>query len=258
MGRRGPVQVPRRRVHRSLGRAARRCGRHPGLGEPALRPGRPRPPARRRPGRGGRRAADGGRRGSGAAAARRRRRRGSRCDVHGERLRCVGRGAHRPRVRGAGEHPRLRRHRRRARRDIRSHASTAAGRAAPGLPGRRPGRGRRQPRAAVGGAPRRRAGPGVRRALGRPRRPPRGRPRAAARGAPTAFCDPPGPVRAHASLAVDRDRRRASNRDHRVSHAARVRAARGLGGRREPRGATRRARNDRPGGAGAASRRELT
>ena len=51
---------------------------------------------------------------------------------------------------------------------------------------------------------------------------------------------------------LDRGRRRAARRDRRAPRAARVRAARGLGGRREPRGARRRrgrGRSGRPGGA---------
>ena len=69
------------------------------------------------------------------------------------------------RLRGAGEHPRLGRDGRRPRRDVRGHRGTPARRAPPRLPRCGAGRGRRQPRPAVGGAPRRRAGRRLRRPL---------------------------------------------------------------------------------------------
>ena len=82
VGRRDAVEVPRRRLGRAVGRAARRRDRDPVVREPALRAGRARAPPRGAVGRGGRRAADRRRRRSRATAARRRRRRGPRRDVH--------------------------------------------------------------------------------------------------------------------------------------------------------------------------------
>ena len=77
VGRGRPVEVPRGRLGRALGGAGRRRGRDAVVREPALRPGRARAAPRRALRRGGRRAADGGRRGTRPAPARRRRRPGA-------------------------------------------------------------------------------------------------------------------------------------------------------------------------------------
>ena len=74
MGRRDAVEVPRGRLGRPVGGAARRRDRDAGLREPALRAGRARAAARGAVRRGGRRAADRRRRRPRAAPARRRRR----------------------------------------------------------------------------------------------------------------------------------------------------------------------------------------
>ena len=113
----------------------------------------------------------------------------------------VGRSAHRPPLRGAGEHPRLRRDGRCAGRDVRDERRRAARRTAPRLSRRRAGGRRRQPRPAVGGDPRRRAERGLRGALRRLRRSPRRRPRAAARRAAPSVRHPSGALRPDAALA---------------------------------------------------------
>ena len=151
MGRRGAVEVPRRRLGRALGRAARRRGRDAGVREPALRAGRARAAARGPVGGGGRRrltAADDGR--DAAPARRRRRARGRGATFTGERLPRLGGRAHRRRLRRAGEHPRLGRDRRRARRDVRGDA---AGRSPSGCSTASPPR---RPPAATGAASSRR------------------------------------------------------------------------------------------------------
>ena len=107
MGRRDAVEVPRRRLGRAVGGAARGCDRNPVLRQSALRAGRARAPRDGPLGRRGRRAADGGRRRARTAAARHRRRRRPRRDVHRLGVPRLGRRARRRRLRGTGQHPRL-------------------------------------------------------------------------------------------------------------------------------------------------------
>ena len=154
MGSRGPVEVPLGRLGRPVGRAAGRCDRDPGVRQSALRAERA-PAASRRPLRsGGRRQAHERGRGPRPSPARSRRRQGQRGDLHGQGVPRLGRRPHGRGLRGAGEHPRLGRDGRRAGRDLRAE-QRAAGGAPDRLPRGGPGRGRRQPRAAVLGAPRR-------------------------------------------------------------------------------------------------------
>ena len=119
VGRRDAVEVPRGRLGRPVGGPARRRDRDPVVREPALRAGRPRA-APRRAARADEvverlTAADHGRdqRQLGVVDAR------GGGDVHRRGLPRVGRRPHRRRLRGPGEHPRLRGDRRRARRDVR-------------------------------------------------------------------------------------------------------------------------------------------
>ena len=247
MGRRGAVEVPRGRLHRAVGRAARRRDRDAVVRQPALRPGRSRAPPRRSLGRRGRRPSDrrpttAARSGSSAIVDGQ----GRAASYTGDELQRVGRPPHWRRLCGAGEHPRLGRDGRCARRDVRDERGQAARRTAPRLSRRRAGSRRRQPRAAVGGDPRRRARAGLRGALGRLRRSPGRRPRAAARGAPPSLRHPSGALRPDAALAVDRGRRRAPEGDRRPPGRPRLRTPRGLGGCREPRGARRRRGRRRP------------
>ena len=189
--------------------AARRRDRDPVVREPEVRAGRARAAPRGPVGRGDGRAADGRRRGTGAAPARDRRRAGPVRVVHGRGLPRLGRPPARRRVRGAGEHPRLRRDSRRARRDVRGDRGQASRLAAARLPRRGAGGRRRPPRAAVGLAPRRRARPGLRGALRHRRRPAGGGPRAAPHRAPAHLQAPRRALRRDAALGMDRGRRRA-------------------------------------------------
>ena len=90
MGRRRPVEVPRRRVDRPLGRAWDRRHRDASVREPPLRPTRSRPPTRRPERAGDGRSPDDGRRRSCGATARGRRRHGALGDVHRRRVSSSG------------------------------------------------------------------------------------------------------------------------------------------------------------------------
>jgi hypothetical protein len=193
MGRRRPVEVPRRRLARRLGGARGRRTRHAGVREHALRPGRPhtsswrcfrrgdpRAPdrvgrrARRSPGRGRRPGRPGG-------------------VVHGPALLRVGGRENRRVLRGAGEHPRLGRNGRRAGGDVRGEPGPAPRRAPARLSRRRSAGGRRPPGPAIGRSPRRPKGRRVRGAERRPRRSP-------GRRSPDADCRTRAPLRSPPAL----------------------------------------------------------
>src|SRR5581483_6043353 len=76
------------------------------------------------------------------------------------------------------------------------------------------------------------------------------------------ICDPPAPLRGHPARGLDRGRRDAGRGAARAAGAPRLRGradrgARSLGGRREPRGACRRRRGDRPGRPRGAARGDV-
>ncbi len=156
LGRGDAVEVPRGRLGRPVGRAARRRGRDAGVREPALRAGRARAPPGRRVRRGGGRAADRGRRGTRAPPARHRRREGSAATYTGRSAYDWAGGrtgagyAAQGNILVSGE-------------TVDALAETFESSRAPArraprrLPRRGAGGGRGQPRPAIGGAPRRRA-----------------------------------------------------------------------------------------------------
>ena len=211
MGRRRPVEVPRRRGGGARRRAARRRDRDPGLGEPRLPARRARASARGL--RGGGRRQDAGRRGRGprsTGSSASSTRSGARRPTPGsECLEWAG-GTTGPGLRGAGEHPRLGGDRGGACVDLRGLGRAAARRAAPGLPRRRGGRRGRPARAPVGRAPGRAQGRRLRRDERRRRRPPRRRPSAADRGAGAHLPHARPPLRADAGGGVAGGRRRRS------------------------------------------------
>ena len=175
----------------------------------------------------------------------------------GIRLPRLGGRAHRRRLRRAGEHPRLGRDGRRAGRDVRGVDGSLAERLLEALAAAQAAGGdRRGQQSAV--APRRRAGRRLRGSLGRRARPARGRPRARRSrscGGSTA-CTSSSSAGRRARVADGR--RGAPCRARRAPRQARLRAAGGLGGRREPRGAGRRRGGDRSRRAGGAEEEELS
>ena len=222
MGRRDAVEVPRRRVGRPVGGAARRRDRDPVVRESPLRPGRPRAPARRALRRRGARAAHRRGRGSRAAPARRRRRRGPRRDVHRRRSATPGRAAERGGLRGTGEHPRLRGHRRRARRDVRGDGRRSlAERLLDCLDAAEAAGGDSRGRQSAALLVVERDG-GLREPLGHARRPARRRPLRPARRAASHLRAPRRAVRLDAARGVDRRRRRAPRRARRAPRARRA------------------------------------
>ena len=122
MGRGGAVEIPRRRLDRSLGGAAGRRRRDAGVRESALRARRARPPPWRSRGRRGRVAAHTGRPGPGRTPARSGRRERACRLVYRRRVQGVGGPPHRCRIRRAREHPGLGGDRRRVGRDVRRDA----------------------------------------------------------------------------------------------------------------------------------------
>ena len=218
MGSGGAVEVPRRGRRRPRRGAPRRRGCHPGACEHALRPrwaGAPAPGALRR---GGRPAPDRGRRRPRRPAARRRRRPGSRGDLHGAELPRLGRGDHRRRLRGPGQHPRLGGDGHRPRANVRDNGRQAARRTPPRRAHGSAGSGRRPPGAAVGRAPRRPQGRRLHGHDGRGCRSARRRSPHADRGA--------SPDLRHARPPLRRDTRRGVARRGRADRTRAPRAAR--------------------------------
>ena len=188
------------------------------------------------------------RRGPRRAPARRRRRQGSAATLHRRRSASTGPATAPGRLRGAGQHPRLRGDGGRARRDVRGDCGPAARRAADRLPRGGAGRRRRPPRPAVGVAARRRSAT------------------AATRRCPTSLVDlrvddherPIEELRRiyalHDALFGQTPREEwlpvegeLARGGRRAARALGYDCARRLGRRREPRGTRRRRRRDRPG-----------